>query len=228
MSYKVDYVFRTDKANRKYALRIDLKTGKKERIPYKKARKLDRDVQYRRNRSKIEKEIKESGTNATYKEYKTVYKKVEKEIIESRKKPLTKGTLHATVKRKTIYERIGISTSFRFMWVYRILHEYIDNDGIAQIKCESPEFTWDSGFRDGNEFEIQKDICIDAYKYIKSNKLCSLEGGACVVLINKDDKSIIEQFEIGKGCGFSFQFNDVHGNYIYHLHEGYVCTEETF
>ena len=44
MARKVYYEFKTDKQGRKYANRIDVKTGKKQRIAYKLAQKRERDL----------------------------------------------------------------------------------------------------------------------------------------------------------------------------------------
>ena len=226
MTYKINYELKTDKVGRKYALKVNLATGKKERIQYDIAEKRQKRNISERKRNIIKAQLKETGSGATYKEYITVSKDIEKEIIEKRKKmgktPYKESTMRGKVKQKAIHERTGIATRFRYMWIYKKKLEYIDKEtGEILFECASPEFMTEEYKTNGNDFKEMINDCMIAYNEIKANKLCSLDGGACVILYNKSDKSVIDQFELGRGCGFSFSFRDDSDNIIYELEDGY-------
>jgi hypothetical protein len=108
------------------------------------------------------------------------------------------------------------------MWIFKKRLEYIDKDtGEMYYECASPEFTTEEYKTNGNDFDGMINDCMITYNEIKALDLCSLDGGACVILYNKSDKSVIDQFELGKGCGFSFAFRDTNNNIIYELEDGY-------
>jgi hypothetical protein len=130
--------------------------------------------------------------------------------------------MRGIVKQKAIYERTGIATRFRYMWIFKKKLEYIDEDtGKMYYECASPEFTTEEYKINGNDFDAMINDCMITYNEIRALDLCSLDGGACVILYNKSDKSVIDQFELGKGCGFSFAFRDTNNNIIYELEDGY-------
>jgi hypothetical protein len=219
MAYKIDYEFKIDKAGRKYALKVNLNTGKKERVKYDLAEKRQKKNISERKRNVIKAKLKETDSGATYKEYIDVSKNIEKEIAEKRKKtgkaPYKKSTMRGMVKQKAIYERTGIATRFRYMWIFKKKLEYIDEDtGKMYYECASPEFTTEEYKTNGNDFDAMINDCMITYNEIRALDLCSLDGGACVI-------SVIDQFELGKGCGFSFAFRDTNNNIIYELEDGY-------
>ena len=226
MSYKVDYEFKIDKAGHKYALKVNLYTGKKERVKYDLAETRHKRNISERKRNIIKAKLKETGSGATYKEYIAISKNIEKEIAEKRKKsgkaPYKASTMRGIVKQKAIYERTGIASRFRYMWIYKKKLVYMDeNTGKMYYECASPEFTTEEYKTKGNDFDAMINDCMITYNEIRAMDLCSLEGGACAILYNKSDKSVIDQFELGKGCGFSFKFRDANDNIIYELKDGY-------
>lgn len=226
MAYKVNYEFKTDKAGHKYALKVDLRTGKKERVKYDLAERRQKKNISERKRNVIKAKLKETDSTATYQEYIVVSKDIEKEITEKRKKtgkaPYKESTMRGIVKQKAIYERTGIATRFRYMWIYKKKLVYMDeNTGKMYYECASPEFTTEEYKTNGNDFDAMVNDCMITYNEIRAMDLCSLDGGACVILYNKSDKSVIDQFELGEGCGFSFKFRDANDNIIYELKDGY-------
>ena len=225
MTDRVQYEFKTDKAGRKYALRVEVKTGKKTRINYKLAQKRSRDITYRRKKAvtkkkekvKVEKitgKLRETKTGATYADYEAALPGVTQDIIDRRKrkglKPLSPAVLRGKAKQETIDYRTGTATRLRYAWVYRIVVErYFDEDlGETIVECDTSIFRARGLKRNGDEFEKMASVCQTIYDKLQAMDLCSLEGGACVVHYNKNDKSIIDQFELGKGCGFSFDFKN--------------------
>lgn len=222
---KIEYVFKTDKLGRKYALRVTLKTGKSTRVPYKLAKKRARDVQYRRAKAVIKVKVAktkaktitkmgETGTGATYSDYERMLPIVTEDIVRRRKEKglseLKPAVLRGKAKQETIDYRTGVATRMRYAWVYRVVVErYFDEDlGEDIVECDTSIFRARGLKRNGDEFDKMCGVCQSVYDKINNLDLCSLEGGACVVMYNKSDKSIIEQFELGKGCGFSFDFKN--------------------
>ena len=213
MVYRVDYELKKDSIGRKYALKINLVTGKKERVNYKDAQRRISNLKSSRKRAKIEEKIKETETGATYKEYKEILPVIESEIKAKREKEgkpaLTKGVMRGKVKEIAIKHRTGFATRMRYAWVYRIvLERYIDDDGEIQTECDTAIFKARGLKRNGDEFTQMCSVCQDTYDRIKSLDLCSVDGGACVIFYDKSDKEVIKQFELGKGCGFSFDFKN--------------------
>lgn len=225
MVKKVEYEFKKDKNNHKYALRVDVATGKKSRIGYKLAKKRSNDNKYRRGRVIVEKKLVEEGAGATYEEYLKRREQIQVESLYKSEKegtePLTARRLKDISKRKAIKDRTGMATRARFAWTYTvILDEIIDKDTGKLIKiCDSPNFTAYSLKENGDNFGKTKDengyhgfigVCEKALDEVLANSLCTLDGGACVLYYDKGSGEIIKKFELGKGCGFSFDFKNYH------------------
>lgn len=226
---KINYVFKTDKLGRNYALRVTLKTGKSTRVPYKVAKKRARDIEYRRAKAvtkakeatakaKVVDKLHETGSGATYSDYERMLPIVSDEIVARREskgmKELTPAALRGKAKQETIDYRTGIATRLRYAWVYRVVIERYYDKELEEVivECDTSIFRARGMKRNGDEFDTMCDLCQTAYDRINSLDLCNLDGGACVVMYNKSDKSIIEQFELGKGCGFSFDFKNYNNN----------------
>jgi hypothetical protein len=69
MAYKVNYEFKTDKAGHKYALKVDLSTGKKERVKYDLAEQRQKRNVSERKRNVIKAKLKETGSTARIERY---------------------------------------------------------------------------------------------------------------------------------------------------------------
>lgn len=190
MAYKVDYEFKTDSLNRKYALKVDLKTGKKERIDYKLAYKRSRDLKYRRERVETEKKLE--VTEVTWKEYQKTKISTKKDIKTGKRKKIT-----GTVEQETIERLTAIRTRYRFNWRVWELPE-----------CNTPYFIADGQAEDGDVFEDYVEEMDGFLSDIFSGDLCPKSilgfknplGGACVVLYRKFDKKILKMYELGDGC----------------------------
>lgn len=214
MSNKINYEFKVDKAGRKYALKVDVATGKKLRVSYKLAQKRARDLVYSRKKRVVVEKIKQTGSGATYSEYKRALPFVEKEIREKREKagqkPLSKSVMRDRVKRQVIEYRIGTASRLRYAWVYRVVVErfFDENTGEYIVECDTSVFVARAVKRDGDEFIKMCDVCTTMHNEILGLDLCSVDGGACVIYYNKFDKEVIKKFELGKGCGFSFDFKN--------------------
>ena len=226
MAKKVEYEFKTDKNDHKYALRVDLTTGKKSRINYKLAKKRAGDNKYRRGRVVVEKKLVEEGAGATYQEYVKSRDEIRLELIKKSEKegtkPPTKQELKRTAKRRAIKDRTGIATRLRFAWTYTIRLDTVkdpDTNKLVNI-CDSPAFSAYGKKWNGDEFGKPRDkdgnyygaigICEKELNNILANGLCTLDGGACVLLYDKGTKEILKKHELGKGCGFSFDFENYH------------------
>ena len=222
---RIEYVFKVDKAGRNYALKVTLKTGKSTRVPYKVAKKRSYNIKYRRAKAVIKvkaakvkaktvSKLKETGSGATYSDYERMLPVVTEDIIQRRRdkglSELSPANVRAKAKQETIDYRTGVATRMRYAWVYRVVIErYFDDElGETIVECDTSVFRARGLKRNGDEFDKMCGACQLAYDKINRLDLCSLEGGACVVMYNKSDKSIIEQFELGKGCGFSFDFKN--------------------
>lgn len=214
MTYKVDYEFKKDKLKRKYALKVNLITGKKERINYKIAQRRVSNLKYSRKKAVIVQKLKDTGSGATYKDYQKISPVIEQEIrkkrIKQKQPPLSQAVMRGRVKAKAIEHRTGIATRYRYAWVYRLVvgRFYDEDTKETLVECDTPIFEADALLRNGNEFQNMVELCQEAYDEIMALDLCSLDGGGCVLLYNKSDKSVIKKFELGKGCGFSFDFEN--------------------
>ena len=218
MLQRTDYELKRDKKGRKYALKIDLKTNKKTRINYKVAQKRKRDLIYRRKRQDIEKHLEKEGAGATYKEYRRVLKDEQKKIIKRRKKAgkkvLTDAQLRSQAKKNTIEYRTGVACRYRYAWIYWLT---VGKDEKGKIICDTtPVMEAGALKRNGEQdYETMIEVCKDVYNNIvrgvKSGDICNVgehavQGGLCVSLYNKSDKSTIDRYEKGEGCGYSFDF----------------------
>ena len=213
MTHQVEYVFKKDSLKRKYALKVNVKTGKKERIGYKLAQKRYSNLKSSRKRASVVEKLKETESGATYQEYQKVLPKIESEIRIKRKKegkkPLSESVMRGRVKAIAIEHRTGYATRMRYAWVYRVvLEKYIDDDGELIVECDTSIFKARGLKRNGDHFTRMCSICQSTYDKIQSLDLCSVDGGACVVYYDKGTKEVINQFELGKGCGFSFDFKN--------------------
>ena len=220
MTHKVDYQLTTDKKGRKIAYKIDVATGKKERVKYEVAQKRARDLVYRRKRDKIEHTLKEEGAGADYKEYNEVLAQVEKEIrakYKKDKRPMpSDAVIRSKAKRITIEYRTGVACRYRYAWVYW-LRIGTDEETGNPICDSTPVMEAGALKRNGkDDYPTMVEVCMDIYNTIrsgiKSGDICDVgehkvQGGLCVTLYNKNDKTIMEQHERGKGCGYSFDFS---------------------
>ncbi len=220
MTHKVEYEFKKDSLKRKYALRVDLITGKKERIEYKLAQKRASSLKYNRKKAdykaKVISKMAETGAGGTWKEYLKVSDTVEKELIKKRSKikgakPLTQAEIRARVKKTTIEHRTGYASRMRYAWTYRpVIERYFDEEtGEEVIICDSSVFVARGLKRNGDVF---KQMCMDAHNTFEwlneLDKCGELDGGACVLFYDKSTKEEIKRYELGKGCGFSFDFKN--------------------
>lgn len=213
MMERVNYEFKKDSLGRKYALKVDIKSGKKQRIKYKIAQRRAANLKASRKKSGVVDKIKTTESGATYTDYKRVLPVIEKELTERRKKeglkPLSKSVMRGRVKQIAIEHRTGIATRMRFAWVYRVvLERYVDDNGDIKADCDTSIFRARGLKRNGDHFTRMSSICQSTYDKIMALDLCSVDGGACVVLYDKFSKDVIKQFELGKGCGFSFDFEN--------------------
>lgn len=213
MVNKVDYIFKVDSLKRPYALRVDLTTGKKTRVPVKVAKKRASNLKSARKKAVIIEKIKATESGATYEDYKEMLPVIEAEVLARRKKeglkPLSAGAMRGKVKTIAIDHRTGIATRMRYAWVYRIVIEReITDEGEILVECDTSIFKARGLKRNGDHFTRMSSICQDVYDKINSLDLCSIDGGACVVMYDKSNKEVIKQFELGKGCGFSFDFKN--------------------
>lgn len=215
MGYRVKYTVKTDKNGKEYGLRTNLKTGKSVRVSTKYAHKRITARVSAEKRDAIQDLLDKEGAGGTYKEYKTVLEDEKKQVIRRRKeagkKPLTPAQVRSRAKRNTINNRTGIACRYNFMWEYWDVQD-VDKDG-EDICDTSPAFYREKGYRNGSEdFPYMIDLCYDAYMNIV-NYACKkkpINGGAYVVLFQKSDRKILDEYELpehGKGKGslhFSF------------------------
>jgi hypothetical protein len=198
MAYKIEYEFKTDSIGRKYALRHDLTTDKRERINY--------DLAHTRHVANIGRRKREEKT--------------ERAVIEKREKtgkdPYTKGALKARVKKIVITQKLGIRTRFNYAWTWSVKVYYKDEKGIQKFDCETNYYMAGGRAFNGNHIEDFQEILDDEFKRIPDKEhLCYLDGGSCLILYNKSDSTIINKFEQGRGCGFSFDFKKKDGSGTY-------------
>lgn len=218
MIEKVNYEFKTDKRGSKYALRVNVKSGKKKRINYKLAQKRHRDLVSKRKRTRVIKQLEESGTGASYKEYRDVIQQVDAEIRAKHKKdkkPLpSNAQIRSRAKKTAIEYRTGVACRYRYAWIYWMGVGYDDK---GRIVCDStPVMEAGALKRNGQrDYETMVEVCKDVYdriqKGIKSGDICDVgehkvQGGLCVTLYEKNDKSVIDRYEKGEGCGYSFDW----------------------
>jgi len=190
MVRKVYYEFKTDKRGRKYANRVDAKTGKKQRIAYKLAQKRERDIRYRERKKEVEKE------GIDWEEYQKEKKEIKK-VTGYKGDKLHKETIK---KIKFIYEGgepLKVRTRIRFQWKWW-----------EKPYCNTPQYEAYADAVDGDHYDQFVDMAEAYYNDIMIADLCEgmpVEGGSCVVLYEKPKKgqkiyNIIKMHELGEGC----------------------------
>jgi hypothetical protein len=218
MTHKVDYELTKDKRGRKIAYKIDVAAGKKSPIKYKVAQKRKRDLVYRRKRDKIEGILKEEGAGASYKEYTKVHKDIEKELrdkyIKDKRPMPSDAVIRSRAKKMAIEYRTGKACRYRYAWLYWMR---VGTDEEGNPICDtSPVMEAGALKRNGEEdYPYMIEVCNDVYNKIqsgiKSGDICSgafkPQGGSCVTLYDKSNKSVIDVTERGEGCKYRFDFS---------------------
>ena len=191
MTRKVFYEFKTDKRGRKYANRVDSRTGKKTRVAYKLAQKRDRDIRYRERKKEVEK-------------FKIDWKDYQEKKKEIRKGTGLKGNrLHEETLKKLLKGMGGgapleVRTRLRMRWKWW-----------TKPFCNTPQYESWAEAADGDHYDEFVDMAEDAYNDIMMSDLCegiAVEGGSCVVLYEKPRKkhqriyNILKMHELGDGC----------------------------
>ena len=190
MARKVFYEFKTDKKGRKYANRIDVKTGKKQRIAYKLAQKRERDLRYRERKREVEK----SGID--WKEYQRAKKQI-KEEKHYKGEALHKETIRVIKQVSEVEEPLKVRSRIRFQWKWW-----------EKPYCNTPQYEAYADAQDGDYYDRMVDMAESYYNDIMMADLCEgmpVEGGSCVVLYEKPKKgqkiyNIIKMHELGDGC----------------------------
>ncbi len=190
MARKVFYEFKTDKRGRKYANRVDVKTGKKQRIAYKLAQKRERDLQYRERKREVEK----SGID--WKEYQQVKKQIKQEK-HYKGKALHKETIRVIKQVFEAEEPLKVRSRIRFQWKWW-----------EKPYCNTPQYEAYADAVDGDHYDRMVDMAESYYNDIMMADLCEgmpVEGGSCVVLYEKPKKgqkiyNILKMHELGDGC----------------------------
>jgi len=190
MARKVFYEFKTDKRGRKYANRVDVKTGKKQRIAYKLAQKRERDLQYRERKREVEK----SGID--WKEYQQVKKQIKQEK-HYKGKALHKETIRVIKQVFEAEEPLKVRSRIRFQWKWW-----------EKPYCNTPQYEAYADAVDGDHYDRMVDMAESYYNDIMMADLCEgmpIEGGSCVVLYEKPKKgqkiyNILKMHELGDGC----------------------------
>lgn len=199
MVKRIEYEFKQDKNGREYANQIDLKTGKRKRVPLKIAKKRAKDTERREAKAKKIVELEKVGSN--WDEYQTEKKKVEKRIRAEYKaegKKARKGTIERRAARETEEKHIGLRSRYRMDWKFW-----------EMPSCNTPTFMADAQAINGDRFDDMVLFCKDIYRNIMATDLCPkkflghdpVEGGCCVVVYRKSDKEVIKQFDIPEGVG---------------------------
>jgi len=190
MARKVFYEFKTDKRGRKYANRVDAKTGKKQRIAYKLAQKRERDIRYRERKKEVEKE------GIDWEEYQKEKKEIKK-VTGYKGDKLHKETIK---KIKFIYEGgepLKVRSRIRFQWKWW-----------EKPYCNTPQYEAFADAQDGDHYDRMVDMAESYYNDIMMSDLCEgmpVEGGSCVVLYEKPKRgqkiyNILKMHELGDGC----------------------------
>jgi len=190
MARKVFYEFKIDRLGRKYANRIDAKTGKKQRIAYKLAQKRERDLRYRERKRDVEK----SGID--WKEYQQVKKQIKQEK-HYKGKALHKETIRVIKQVPEVEKLLKVRTRIRFQWKWW-----------EKPYCNTPQYEAYADAVDGDHYDRMVDMAESYYNDIMMADLCEgmhVEGGSCVVLYEKPKKgqkiyNILKMHELGDGC----------------------------
>ena len=190
MARKVFYEFKMDKRGRKYANRVDAKTGKKQRIAYKLAQKREWDIRYRERKKEVEKE------GIDWEEYQKEKKEIKK-VTGYKGDKLHKETIK---KIKFIYEGgepLKVRTRIRFQWKWW-----------EKPYCNTPQYEAYADAADGDHYDRMVDMAESYYNDIMMANRCEgmpVEGGSCVVLYEKPKRgqkiyNILKMHELGDGC----------------------------
>lgn len=196
---RIEYEFKQDKNGRDYANQINLKTGKRKRVPLKTAKKRAQAAKRREEKAEKIVELEKIGSN--WKEYQTELKKVRKRLREEYKeegKKARKGTIKRRAEKEALEKHVGVRSRYRMDWKFW-----------EMPSCNTPTFMADAQATDGDRFDDMVSFCKDIYANIKATDLCPkklighdpVEGGCCVVVYRKSDKEVIKQFDIPKGVG---------------------------
>ena len=190
MVRKVYYEFKTDKLGRKYANRIDAKTGKKTRIAYKLAQKRERDLQYRERKREVEK------FGISWDEYQQVKKQIKQEK-HYKGKALHKETIRVIKQVSEVEEPLKVRTRIRFQWKWW-----------EKPYCNTPQYEAYADAVDGDHYDRMVEMAEVYYHDVMMADRCEgmpVEGGSCVVLYEKPKKgqriyNILKMHELGDGC----------------------------
>jgi len=190
MARKVFYEFKIDKLGRKYANRIDVKTGKKQRVAYKLAQKRERDLRYRERKRDVEK----SGID--WKEYQQVKKQIKQEK-HYKGKALHKETIRVIKQVSEVEEPLKVRSRIRFQWKWW-----------EKPYCNTPQYEAFADAQDGDHYDRMVDMAESYYNDIMMADRCEgmpVEGGSCVVLYEKPKRgqriyNILKMHELGDGC----------------------------
>lgn len=206
---RYSYEIKTDKRDRRYGLKTNLKTGKKQRVAFKSARKSKQQQEYRQRKADIQVLLDAEGAGATYQDYQAGYQKELKRIPAKRKKegkkPLTKAQIRGRAKRNAIEYKSGLACRYKYMWEYWLP---MGEDKTGKEVCDpSPVFSKDNLKRNGSkDYEAMVEECWDEYVRVREEACKSnpINGGAYAVLYDKGTKQVIDQYELpedGKGKG---------------------------
>jgi len=190
MARKVYYEFKTDKRGRKYANRVDVKTGKKQRIAYKLAQKRERDLQYRERKREVEK------SGISWDEYQQVKKQIKQEK-HYKGKALHKETIRVIKQISEVEEPLKVRSRIRFQWKWW-----------EKPYCNTPQYEAYADAADGDHYDRMVGMAEAYYNDVMMADRCEgmpVEGGSCVVLYEKPKKgqkiyNIIKMHELGDGC----------------------------
>jgi len=190
MARKVYYEFKIDKRGRKYANRVDVKTGKKQRIAYKLAQKRERDLRYRERKREIEE------TGISWDEYQQIKKQIKQEK-HYKGKVLHEETIKVIKQTSEAEEPLKVRSRIRFQWKWW-----------EKPYCNTPQYEAYADAQDGDHYDRMVDMAESYYNDIMIADLCEgmpVEGGSCVVLYEKPKKgqkiyNILKMHELGDGC----------------------------
>jgi len=190
MARKVFYEFKIDKRGRKYANRVDIKTGKKQRIAYKLAQKRERDLRYRERKREVEK------SGISWDEYQQVKKQIKQEK-HYKGKALHKETIRVIKQVSEVEEPLKVRSRIRFQWKWW-----------EKPYCNTPQYEAYADAQDGDHYDQFVDMAEAYYHDVMMADRCEgmpVEGGSCVVLYEKPKKgqriyNILKMHELGDGC----------------------------
>jgi len=199
MIKRIEYEFKTDKNGREYANQINIKTGKRKRVPLKVAKK--RAQAAKRRKDKADKIVELEKIGSDWEEYQTEKKKVKKRLEKEYKaegKKARRGTISKRAAAEAMEKHVGLRSRYRMDWKFW-----------EMPSCNTPTFMADAQATNGDRFDDMVSFCKDIYQSIKGTNLCPkrflghdpVEGGCCVVVYKKSSKEVIKQFDIPEGVG---------------------------